>query len=204
MKGYSAMTRANLILIVMTFFLVANSSFARIENKENIKMKSIYDFTVKDIDGSDVKLDTFKGKVVLIVNVASKCGFTPQYEGLQKIYTKYKDKGFVILGFPANNFLGQEPGTNEDIKQFCSLNYNVTFPMFSKISVKGKDIAPLYKYLTEKETNPEFAGKISWNFNKFLIDRNGKIVARFGSRTKPESKEVITAIENTLKNNLEK
>jgi len=188
----------------MLLFIGANSIVAKVENKEDIKMKSIYDFTVKDIDGKDVKLENYKGKVVLIVNVASKCGFTPQYEGLQKIYTKYKDQGFVILGFPANNFMGQEPGTNEEIKQFCSLNYNVTFPMFSKISVKGKDIAPLYQYLTEKETNPEFSGKISWNFNKFLIDRQGKIVARFGSRAKPESQEVIAAIEKALENNLEK
>ena len=169
------------------------------ESQTDLKMKSIYDFTVKDIDGRDVKLERYKGKVVMIVNVASKCGFTQQYEGLQKIYSQYKDQGFVILGFPANNFLGQEPGTNEQIKQFCSLNYNVTFPMFSKISVKGKDIEPLYKYLTEKKTNPEFPGKISWNFNKFLVDPMGKIVARFGSKTKPESEKVIQAIEKTLK-----
>jgi len=198
------MIKIFLIRTVMLLFIGANSIVAKVENKEDIKMKSIYDFTVKDIDGKDVKLENYKGKVVLIVNVASKCGFTPQYEGLQKIYTKYKDQGFVILGFPANNFMGQEPGTNEEIKQFCSLNYNVTFPMFSKISVKGKDIAPLYQYLTEKETNPEFSGKISWNFNKFLIDRQGKIVARFGSRAKPESQEVIAAIEKALENNLEK
>lgn len=198
------MIKIFLIRTVMLLFIGANSIVAKVENKEDIKMKSIYDFTVKDIDGKDVKLENYKGKVVLIVNVASKCGFTPQYEGLQKIYTKYKDQGFVILGFPANNFMGQEPGTNEEIKQFCSLNYNVTFPMFSKISVKGKDIAPLYQYLTEKETNPEFSGKISWNFNKFLIDREGKIVARFGSRAKPESQEVIAAIEKALENNLEK
>ncbi|MDZ7335717.1 MAG: glutathione peroxidase [candidate division KSB1 bacterium] len=161
-------------------------------------MKSIYDFVVKDIDGNEVKLEQFKGKVMLIVNVASKCGFTPQYEGLQKLYMQYKDKGLVVLGFPANNFLNQEPGSNEEIKQFCSLNYNVTFPMFSKISVKGKDIAPLYQFLTSKETNPEFAGDISWNFNKFLVDRWGKIVARFGSRSRPESDELVQAIESAL------
>lgn len=165
-------------------------------------MNSIYDFTMKEIDGNDVKLEQFKGKAILIVNVASKCGFTSQYEGLQKIYSQYKDQDFVILGFPANNFMGQEPGTNEEIKQFCTLNYNVTFPMFSKISVKGKDIDPLYKFLTEKETNPEFAGDISWNFNKFLIDRDGKIVSRFGSRVKPESEEMIQAIEKVLASKL--
>jgi glutathione peroxidase len=183
---------------LMFFISISANTACSNDNQKGVSMKSIYDFTVKDIDGKDVKLEQFKGKAILIVNVASKCGFTSQYEGLQKIYLQYKDQGLVILGFPANNFMGQEPGTNEEIKQFCSLNYNVTFPMFSKISVKGKDIAPLYKFLTEKETNPEFSGKISWNFNKFLIDRAGKIVARFGSRTKPESEEMIQAIEKAL------
>ena len=195
------MIKKNLIFGIMMAFILTSITAKSIsqESQTDLKMKSIYDFTVKDIDGRDVKLERYKGKVVMIVNVASKCGFTQQYEGLQKIYSQYKDQGFVILGFPANNFLGQEPGTNEQIKQFCSLNYNVTFPMFSKISVKGKDIEPLYKYLTEKKTNPEFPGKISWNFNKFLVDPMGKIVARFGSKTKPESEEVIQAIEKTLK-----
>jgi glutathione peroxidase len=160
---------------------------------------SVYDFTMNDIDGKAVKLDTYKGKVVLIVNVASKCGYTPQYEGLQAVYAKYKDRGLVILGFPANNFLGQEPGSNEEIKQFCSLKYNVTFPLFSKISVKGEDKHPLYKFLTDKTTNPEFGGEISWNFNKFLVDRSGKIVARFGSGDKPEGEKVTQAIEQALK-----
>ncbi len=177
---------------------IANRAVRSNEQTGGEKMKSIYDFTMKDIDGKDQKLEQYKGKVIMIVNVASRCGYTPQYAGLQKIYQQYKDKGLVILGFPANNFLGQEPGSNEEIKQFCSVNYQVTFPMFSKISVKGKDIAPLYKYLTEKETNPEFAGDISWNFNKFLIDRQGKIVARFGSRTAPEDEEVVRAIEQAL------
>ena len=187
------------VIFGLVFFIsISANALQSNDNQKGANMKSIYDFTMKDIDGKDVKLEQYKGKAILIVNVASKCGFTPQYEGLEKIYSRYKDKGFVILGFPANNFMGQEPGTNEEIKQFCSLNYNVTFPMFSKISVKGKDIAPLYKYLTEKETNPEFSGKISWNFNKFLVDRDGKIVARFGSRAKPESEEVIQAIEKVL------
>ena len=186
------------IVMLVIFAVIAETSFSK-ENKKDLKMKSIFDFTVKDIDGNDVKLEQFKGNVIMIVNVASKCGFTPQYEGLQKIYSQYKDSGFVILGFPANNFLSQEPGTNEEIRQFCTINYSVKFPMFSKISVKGKGIAPLYKYLTEKKTNPEFSGKISWNFNKFLFDREGNIVARFGSRAKPESQDVIQAIENELK-----
>lgn len=193
MKKYIALVISLIFLILIS----ANSLQSR-DKQKGATMNSIYDFTMKEIDGNDVKLEQFKGKAILIVNVASKCGFTSQYEGLQKIYSQYKDQDFVILGFPANNFMGQEPGTNEEIKQFCTLNYNVTFPMFSKISVKGKDIDPLYKFLTEKETNPEFAGDISWNFNKFLIDRDGKIVSRFGSRVKPESEEMIQAIEKVL------
>ncbi len=188
----------SLFLGLIIFIAISANIMQSKDNQKGATMKSVYDFTMKDIDGKDVKLEQFKGKAILIVNVASKCGFTSQYEGLQKIYSQYQDKGLVILGFPANNFLGQEPGTNEEIKQFCSLNYNVNFPMFSKISVKGKDIAPLYKFLTEKETNPEFSGNISWNFNKFLVDQDGKIVARFGSRAKPESEEVIQEIEKVL------
>ena len=161
--------------------------------------KSVYDFTMKSIDGKEVKLSNYRGKVVMIVNVASRCGFTPQYEGLQKVYQKYEGQGFVILGFPANNFMGQEPGTDEEIKTFCSMKYNVTFPLFSKISVKGSDIHPLYRFLTDKSTDPDFGGDISWNFNKFLIDKNGKIAARFSSPDKPESDKVIQAIETALK-----
>lgn len=161
-------------------------------------MKSLYEFQMNDIDGNPVKLETYNGKVLLLVNVASKCGLTPQYEGLQALYTRYNDRGFEVLGFPANNFLGQEPGSNEEIKQFCSLKYNVTFPLFEKISVKGKDQHPLYAYLTSETTNPEFAGEISWNFNKFLVDRTGKVIARFGSKTKPGDPEVIEAIETAL------
>ncbi len=168
------------------------------QNQKEQKVMSIYEFIMNNIDGNPVKLEQFRGKVIMIVNVASKCGFTPQYAGLERLYQTYQDSGFVILGFPANNFLGQEPGSNEEIKNFCTLTYGVTFPMFAKISVKGKDQHPLYKYLTSKETNPQFAGDISWNFNKFLIDRNGNIVARFGSRTKPEDDEVIQAIRWAL------
>ena len=164
-----------------------------------VNAASIYDFTMKDIDGNDVKLDAYKGKVVMIVNTASRCGYTPQYEGLQKIYDQYKDRGFVVLGFPANNFMGQEPGTEAEIKEFCTLKYNVTFPMFSKISVTGSDQHPLYGYLANKATNPEFPGDISWNFNKFLIDKNGKVVGRWGSKDKPEDQAVTKAIEAQLK-----
>ena len=160
---------------------------------------SLYDFKMKNIDGKEVSLDTFKGNVVLVVNVASKCGNTPQYEGLQKIYEKYMDRGFVILGFPANNFKGQEPGTDAEIKKFCTVNYGVTFPMFSKISVLGDDMHPLYRYLTGKDTDPEFSGDIRWNFDKFLFSKEGKIVARFNPKVKPESDEVIQAIETELK-----
>ena len=160
--------------------------------------KSFYEFQMKDIDGKDVKLKKYKGNVLLVVNTASKCGYTPQYEGLQAIYSKYHEKGFEILGFPANNFGGQEPGSEAEIKEFCTLKYKVTFPMFAKISVKGDDQHPLYTYLTSKETDPEFAGDITWNFNKFLIDRNGKILARFSSKDTPESETVTSAIEAAL------
>jgi len=163
------------------------------------KTKSVYDFTLKDSKGRDVKLEEFRGRVVLLVNVASKCGYTPQYDGLQKIYERYKDQGFTVLGFPANNFGAQEPGTNEEIQEFCRINYGVTFPVFSKISVKGDDKHPLYKYLTERETNPDFAGEIKWNFNKFLVGRDGRILARFDSADKPEDAKVTQAIEHALK-----
>jgi glutathione peroxidase len=162
-------------------------------------MTNVYDFTVQDIEGKPVSLSAFKGKVLLIVNVASKCGFTGQYEGLQKLYTTYSNRNFAVLGFPANDFLGQEPGTEAEIKSFCTLTYGVTFPMFAKILVKGKDMHPLYKFLTSKETNPEFGGAISWNFNKFLIGRDGATVGRFGSRTKPEDKELVEAVDAALK-----
>ncbi|MGD2090516.1 MAG: glutathione peroxidase [Candidatus Aminicenantes bacterium] len=160
---------------------------------------SIYDFEMSDIDGNKVSLEKFKGKVILMVNVASKCGLTPQYKGLQEVYSKYREKGFVILGFPANNFLKQEPGTNAQIKEFCSVNYGVQFPMFAKISVLGEDIHPLYRFLTGTETNPEFAGKIRWNFDKFLVDKKGTIINRFHPKTKPQDPELIKAIETALK-----
>lgn len=161
-------------------------------------MKSIYAQTVKDINGNERSLLEFAGKVLLIVNVASKCGFTPQYKGLQTLYTRYSGRGFEILGFPANNFGRQEPGTDTEIKSFSSLTYGVTFPMFSKISLKGKDIHPLYVFLTEKETNPHFAGKIIWNFNKFLVDRKGNIVDRFESKIDPMGDRIPRAVEGAL------
>jgi glutathione peroxidase len=160
---------------------------------------SIYQFQVKDIFGIDRSLADYTGKVLLIVNTASKCGFTYQYRDLESLYEKYKDKGFVILGFPANNFMHQEPGTNEEILNFCQTSYNVTFPLFDKISVRGSKIHPLYKYLTQKATNPKFSGKISWNFNKFLISKEGEILARFGSPVDPMDESVTSQIEEALK-----
>jgi glutathione peroxidase len=160
--------------------------------------KSIYTFSMKSIDGDPVNLSSFKGKVVLLVNVASKCGFTPQYTALESTYEKYKDRGFVIVGVPANNFAQQEPGTNAEIKTFCSRKYNVTFPMMSKVSVKGDDKDPLYQFLTDSGQDPKFGGDIKWNFTKFLVDRNGNIVARFEPATTPDSAEVTSAIESTL------
>jgi glutathione peroxidase len=155
-------------------------------------------FTVKDIDGKDVDLSQYKGKVVLMVNVASRCGFTKQYTQLEQIYAKYKDRGFVILGFPANDFKQQEPGTNQQIKEFCTSTFKVDFPMFSKIVVKGDGQADLYKYLTSKETDPKFAGDITWNFEKFLIGRDGQLVARYKPAIKPDAPDVVKAIETEL------
>jgi glutathione peroxidase len=164
----------------------------------NAQSKSIYDFTMKSIDGQPVSLKDYSGKVVLLVNVASKCGFTPQYAGLEAVYEKYKDRGLVIVGIPANNFAQQEPGTNEEIKKFCSNKYNVTFPMMAKVSVLGDDKTPLYTFLTGADTDPRFAGDIKWNFTKFLFDRNGKPVARFEPNVTPDSPQVTAAIEAAL------
>ncbi len=161
-------------------------------------MNNIYSFTAMDIEGKERSLSEFAGKVLLIVNVASKCGFTPQYKNLQALYTRFQERGFAVLGFPANNFARQEPGTEAEIKSFCSVTYGVTFPLFSKISVKGKDIHPLYAYLTNKETNPQFAGKITWNFNKFLVDRNGALVARFDSKDDPLGDKIPRKVGEVL------
>jgi len=191
--------------LAMSVFFLAGTSFLFVaafmfysNPVADAKTKSVLDFKMKDIDGKDVKLNKYKGKVLMVVNTASKCGYTPQYEGLQAIYDKFNAKGFYVLGFPANNFGGQEPGKESEIKEFCESKYKVKFPMFAKISVKGEDQDPLYKFLTAKETNPEFAGDITWNFNKFLIDRSGKVVARFSSKDTPESEKVVAAIEKEL------
>jgi glutathione peroxidase len=159
---------------------------------------SIYNFTLPSIDGKPMPLADFKGKVVLMVNVASQCGYTPQYSGLEALYEKYRAQGFVILGFPANNFGAQEPGTNEEIKTFCSRKYNVMFPMYAKVSVKGEDQTPLYTFLT-KEADPTHTGDIKWNFTKFLVDRDGRVVQRFESAVTPDDPQVVSAIEKLLK-----
>jgi glutathione peroxidase len=156
------------------------------------------DFTVKTIHGQDQHLSDFKGKVVMIVNVASKCGFTKQYKPLEAMYAKYADQGFVIVGFPANNFGQQEPGSNAQIEEFCKSTFDVKFPMMAKISVKGDDKAPLYKFLTDSATNGDFAGEIGWNFTKFIVDRNGNVIARFASQTSPDQPVVVDEIEKAL------
>lgn len=170
------------------FLLLFAPFFANAQN-------SFYDFTVKTIDGKEIKLSNFKGKKIMVVNTASKCGFTPQYEGLEKLYKKYKAQNFVIIGFPANDFLHQEPGTNEEIKEFCTKNYGVSFPMMAKLSVKGKKIAPLYQWLTQKKQNGVFDAPIKWNFQKFLIDENGNLVQYFAPKTKPNDERIIAWIE---------
>jgi glutathione peroxidase len=182
------------IITALFLGLVAGSGFSPMDTS----VSTIYNFSLPDIDGKMIALGKYKSRVLLIVNVASKCGLTPQYEGLQKIYQKYREKGFEILAFPANNFLNQEPGSNLEIKEFCTANYGVEFPLFSKISVKGSDIHPLYRFLTAKETNPKFSGDIRWNFDKFLVDKRGRIIARFHPRVKPEDPQLIKAIEQAL------
>ena len=158
---------------------------------------SIYDFELDSLSGDEISLSEFEGNVLLIVNTASECGYTPQYKELQELYETYNDEGFYVLGFPANNFGGQEPGSDEEIAQFCELNYGVTFPMFSKISVKGDDQHPLYNYLTQVD-NPDFTGEIGWNFEKFLIDRNGNIVRRFKSNVTPMGDELTESLKELL------
>jgi glutathione peroxidase len=162
--------------------------------------KTVYDFTLNSIEGQATPLVSFRGKVVVLVNVASRCGYTPQYAGLEALYEKYKDRGFVIVGIPANNFGGQEPGTNQEIKTFCTSKYHVTFPMMAKVSVKGNDMTPLYAFLTDKAANPKTGGDIGWNFTKFLVGPDGKVIARFDSEVEPDSKDLASAIEKALSN----
>lgn len=158
-------------------------------------MKTIYDYKVEDINGEEFDFADLKGKKILIVNTASKCGFTPQFEGLEKLYQKYKDQNFIIVGFPSNDFGQQDPGTNEEIAEFCRINYGVSFPMMSKISVKGENMAPIYQFLTQKELNGEKNSSVKWNFQKYLINEDGTLHDYFYSITNPESKKITKWIE---------
>jgi len=178
----------NIVLIIL-LAMISSVTFSQ--------NKSFYDFKVQTIDGENFDLSTLKGKKVLVVNTASKCGFTPQYEDLQKLYEKYKSKDFVIIGFPANNFMNQEPGSNQEIMQFCSENYGVTFPMMAKISVKGDDIHPLYQWLTDKDQNRVMDSNVKWNFQKYMIDEEGNLVDVASSRTNPLDEQIINWIEET-------
>lgn len=173
-----------IILLIFTIMSIAGFSQSR-----------FYDFVVKDINGKDFKFSQLAGKKVMIVNTASKCGFTPQYEDLEKLYKEFGGKDFVIIGFPANNFLRQEPGSNKEIKEFCTLNYGVTFPMMSKISVKGKDMHPLYKWLTEKDLNGFEDSNVSWNFQKYLIGKDGKLEKVIPPKTTPYDPEIVEWIK---------
>lgn len=195
MKQFTKLSLA-LLFIIIAFQCTAQTDNKN-ENKNNMNtFKTLHDFIVKDIDGKDFDLATLKGKKVLVVNVASKCGLTPQYKDLQALYDKYKDKGFVIIGFPANNFMGQEPGTNTEIMEFCTLNYGVTFPMMDKISVKGKNQAPLYKWLTNKSENGKIDQKVTWNFQKFMIDEEGRLVDVVMPKESPMSDKIINWLNN--------
>ena len=180
----------------MNILMIAFTAASLFNFSSNNDSANIGEFKVKDINLNEVKLSDYKGKVLLIVNVASKCGFTSQYAALQKVYEKYKDQGFKILGFPSNDFGSQEPGTNEEIKSFCSLNYGVTFPMFDKVHVKGKNQEPLFSLLTDNPVTGK--SSIKWNFEKFIIDKEGNVVDRFRSATKPDSKKIISLIEEEL------
>ena len=188
---FAALLSSLVVCLVVTTFVTAQQT-------QEAEVPAALNFTVKSIDGEDVALKDYQGKVVLVVNVASKCGLTPQYEGLQKLHEEYGEKGLAILGFPCNQFAGQEPGSEAEIKEFCSTNFGVEFDMFSKVDVNGDDQTDLYKHLTSLETKPAGAGKISWNFEKFLIGRDGKVIARYSPRTKPNGDELTAAIKDAL------
>jgi glutathione peroxidase len=186
------------VIFAATALLAVASGVNSEEKKGDKKVPEVLSFKMNRLDGKSANLADYSGKVVLMVNVASQCGLTPQYEQLEGLHEKYAEKGLAVLGFPANEFGKQEPGTDAEIASFCKKDYGVKFDMFSKVVVKGEGQCPLYKYLTSKETDPKFAGDISWNFEKFLIGRNGEIVARFAPRVKPDSEEVVKAIETEL------
>lgn len=186
------------LLSLACVVIAANLSFADDKKQGATPVTSALELKMKGLDGKEVDLSKYKGKVVLFVNVASKCGYTSQYKGLQALYEKHEKDGLVIIGVPANEFGAQEPGTDEDIQKFCSSKYNVSFPMLSKVVVKGEGICPLYKFLTEKATNPTSSGDIKWNFEKFLLNRKGEIVSRYGSAVSPDSDELTKAISAEL------
>ncbi len=189
----------NQLLLICSLGLIGMTTIQCNELVSNDDKSGFYNFTLNTIDGVPNKMSTYQGKVCLIVNVASKCGYTSQYANLEKVYQEYKNKGFMVLGFPANNFGGQEPGTDQEIKTFCSSSYNVNFNMYGKISVKGNDKHPLFTFLTSGAANSNLAGEIGWNFEKFLIDKNGKLIKRYKSNIDPMSLEMKTDIENALK-----
>lgn len=180
--------------ILVSFLILISFVACKAQNKTD--MKTIYDYKVEDIYGEEFNFADLKGKKILIVNTASECGFTPQFEGLEELYQKYKDQNFVIVGFPSNDFGGQDPGTNEKIAEFCKINYGVTFPMMSKISVKGDSIAPIYEFLTQKELNGKKNSSVKWNFQKYLINEDGTFHDYFYSITKPDSKKITKWIES--------
>jgi glutathione peroxidase len=184
--------------LLVAVAVAAAACVAKAADKGDAKVPAALNFTMNDIEGRPSDLSQYRGKVVLLVNVASRCGYTPQYEGLERLYEKYQKDGLVIVGVPANEFGRQEPGTDADIKLFCTSKYNVTFPMMGKVVVKGKDICPLYSFLTSKETDPKFAGDVKWNFEKFLIGRSGEVVGRFRSPVAPDSPELVKAVETEL------
>lgn len=181
-------------MIFSMLFLFNWFSFGAPPAPEGQMHKSIYEYKVESLDGGEIDFSDFKGKKILIVNTASKCGYTPQYEGLEALYKKYKDK-LVIVGFPSNNFGFQEPGSNEDIAAFCQKNYGVTFPMAAKLNVKGKDMAPIYHWLTKKEYNNYDNSSVKWNFQKYLLDEKGNLVGIYSSKVKPDDPELVKAIE---------
>jgi glutathione peroxidase len=187
------------LLFLAVLLVLPAVALAEGADKPEKKAPPALSFKMKDIDGKDVDLARYKGKVVMFVNVASQCGLTPQYKQLQALHEKYADKGLVIIGVPANEFGSQEPGSNAEIKEFCTSEYKVKFPMLAKVVVKGEGIAPLYQFLTSKESNPKFGGEIRWNFTKFLVGRDGEVVARFEPRVRPDAREVTGAIEKELR-----
>lgn len=189
------MSRLRALSIVAAIIVLPLFVFAQTPDRTMTEQKTVYSFAMKTVDGKDRPLSEYSGKVLLVVNVASRCGYTPQYKDLQAVYEKYKDRGFRILAFPANNFGAQEPGTDKEIKEFCETNYHVSFDLFSKVSVKGEDQHPLYRYLT---TESPFPGEVKWNFQKYLVDRKGKVVGMFPSRVKPTDKEIEQHLEALL------